>query len=58
MIIDYDVVCGHDIWDLKARVKEMLADDWQPFNELQVSTPVVDGKVIPFYAQVMVQATE
>jgi len=58
MIIDYDVVCGHDIWDLKARVKEMLADGWQPFNELQVSTPVVDGKVIPFYAQVMVQTTD
>jgi len=58
MIIDYDVVCGHDIWVLKARVKEMLAEGWQPFNELQVSTPVVDGKVIPFYAQVVVQITD
>lgn len=54
MIADYDVVYGHDIWVLKARVKEMLKEGWQPFNELQISTPVVDGKVVPFYAQVMV----
>jgi len=26
MIIDYDVVFGHENWDLKARVKEKLAE--------------------------------
>ena len=46
---------GHDIWDVKAKVKEMLPEGWQPFNELQVATPVLDDKVIPYYAQVMVK---
>lgn len=55
MITDYEVVYGHDIWELQAKVKAMLPDGWQPFNELQVSTPVVDGKITPFYAQVMVK---
>ena len=55
MITDYEVVCGHDIWDVKAKVKEMLPEGWQPFNELQVATPVLDDKVIPYYAQVMVK---
>jgi len=58
MIIDYEVVSGHDIWVLKAQVKEMLPEGWQPFNELQVSTPVVDDKVIPFYAQVMIRTAD
>jgi hypothetical protein len=57
MITDYEVVYGHDIWTLQARVKEMLPEGWQPFNELQVATPVLDGKVTPFYAQVMVKCT-
>jgi hypothetical protein len=58
MITDYEVVCGHDIWDVKAKVKEMLSDGWQPFNELQVATPVLEGKVIPYYSQVMVKTTD
>lgn len=55
MITDYEVVYGHDIWVLQTKVKEMLPAGWQPFNELQVSTPVVDGTITPFYAQVMVK---
>jgi hypothetical protein len=57
MITDYEVVYGHDIWVLQDRVKEMLSLGWQPFNELQVATPVLDGQVTPFYAQVMVKTT-
>lgn len=55
MITDYRVVYGHDIWVLEAKVKELLADGWQPFNELQISTPVKDNEITPFYAQVMVK---
>lgn len=55
MISDYKVVYGHDVWIIQDKVKELLSDGWQPFNELQLSTPVVEGKVLPFYAQVMVK---
>ena len=55
MVTDYDVVFGHDIWVLKSKVKELLADGWQPFNELQISTPVLNDQITPFYAQVMVK---
>lgn len=55
MIIDYHVVYGHDIWALQNSVKELLAAGWQPFNELQISTPVKDNEITPFYAQVMVK---
>jgi hypothetical protein len=58
MIIDYEVVYGHDIWVLKAKVKELLAEGWQPFNELQISTPVQDNVINPFYAQVMVKTKD
>jgi hypothetical protein len=58
MITDYEVVYGHDIWDLQSKVKGMLPDGWQPFSGLQVSTPVVDGKITPFYAQVMVRTRD
>jgi hypothetical protein len=57
MITDYEVVYGHDIWVLQSKVKAMLPDGWQPFNELQVATPVLDGQINPFYAQVMVKTT-
>ncbi len=55
MVTDYHVVHGHDIWVLEEKVRELLADGWQPYNDLQVSTPVVDHVVTPFYAQVMVK---
>jgi len=55
MVTDYQVVYGHDIWTLEAKVKELLAEGWQPFNELQISTPVKDNVITPFYAQVMVK---
>jgi hypothetical protein len=55
MITDYQVVYGHNIWELEARVKELLTEGWQPFNELQISTPVKDDVITPFYAQVMVK---
>ena len=55
MITDYQVVHGHDIWALEAKVKELLAQGWQPFNDLQITTPVQDGAINPFYAQVMVK---
>lgn len=55
MITDYQVVYGHDIWVLEAKVKELLADGWQPFNELQIATPVKDNVITPFYTQVMIK---
>jgi hypothetical protein len=55
MITEYQVVYGHDIWIVQSKVNELLPDGWQPFNELQVATPVVEGRVVPFYAQVMVK---
>ncbi len=55
MITDYQVVHGHDIWVLQAKIKELLAEGWQPFNELQVSTPVKDDNIVTFFAQVMVK---
>jgi len=55
MITDYKVVHGHDIWILEAKVKELLTDGWQPFNDLQLSTPVKDNVITPYYAQVMVK---
>ncbi len=55
MITDYQVVHGHEIWVLEAKVKELLSDGWQPFNELQLSTPVKDNVITPYYAQVMVK---
>jgi hypothetical protein len=39
----------------EANVKELLAEGWQPFNELQLSTPVKDNAINPFYEQVMVK---
>jgi hypothetical protein len=56
MITDYQVVYGHDIWALQAKVKELLAAGWQPFNDLQIATPVKDNEVSPFFAQVMVKS--
>lgn len=58
MITDYEVVYGHDIWELKNTVKELLNEGWQPFNDLQITTPVLDNKITPFYAQVMVKTRE
>lgn len=58
MITDYKVVYGHDIWGLEANVNQLLADGWQPFNELQISTPVKDNVITPFYAQVMVKTRD
>ena len=55
MITDYQVVHGHDIWALEAKVKDLLTKGWQPFNELQIATPVMDNVITPFYAQVMVK---
>lgn len=58
MITDYDVIYGHDIWVLKTKVKELLNEGWQPFNDLQIATPVLDNTITPFYAQVMVKTRE
>jgi hypothetical protein len=58
LVTDYEVVYGHDIWVLKTKVKELLAAGWQPFNELQIATPVQDNVINPFYAQVMVKTKD
>ncbi|MBW4055266.1 MAG: hypothetical protein HIU83_07665 [Proteobacteria bacterium] len=55
MITDYQIVYGHEIWVLQTKVRELLADGWQPFNQLQMSMPVQDDKITPCFAQVMVK---
>lgn len=56
MITDYEVVYDHDVWNLQAKVKQLLDDGWQPLNPLQMSVPVVDNKPIPYFAQVMAKS--
>lgn len=58
MIISYDVVSSRDISIFKKRVNEMLVNGWQPFENMQVSTPVLNDSVIPIYTQVMVKTDE
>ena len=57
MVTDYQVVYGHEVWVLEAKVKELLKEGWQPLNELQIATPVVGDVITPFYAQVMVKTS-
>jgi hypothetical protein len=55
-IMKYEVVSEHDISMLSTKVNNLIADNWQPFECLQVSTPVLnDGVVAPLYTQVMVK---
>ena len=58
MIISYDVVSSRDITIFKKKVNEMLANGWQPFESIQVSTPVLNDSVMPIYTQVMVKADD
>jgi hypothetical protein len=58
MIISYDVVTSRDIAIFKKKVNEMLVNGWQPFENMQVSTPVLNDSVIPIYTQVMVKTGE
>ena len=58
MIISYDVVSSRDITIFKKKVNEMLGNGWQPFETMQVSTPVLNDSVIPIYTQVMVKTDE
>ena len=55
MITDYEVVPEHDISILKSKVNDMLADGWQPFENLVVSETMVDYRVVSLYTQVMVK---
>jgi hypothetical protein len=56
MIVDYDVVSENELDVLKARVKDFLANGWQPYGDLQVSTTVLDNGVAPLYIQALVKA--
>ncbi len=55
MITEYSVVSENDVTALKARVNEALSQGWQPYEGLQVSTPVINGAVAPLYTQVLVK---
>lgn len=55
MITDYEVVYEHDIWKLQDKVRQLLADGWQPLNQLQMSIASADNKLTPYFAQVMVK---
>jgi hypothetical protein len=58
MVTDYEVVSEHDLAILKSKVKEMLAADWQPFENLVVSETMVHYTVVSLYTQVMVKTGE
>lgn len=55
MITEYEVVSENDVTALKARVNQALAQGWQPYEGVQVSTPVINGAVAPLYTQVLVK---
>ncbi|WP_041532084.1 DUF1737 domain-containing protein [Pelobacter propionicus] len=55
MITEYSVVSENDVTALKARVNEALSQGWQPYEGLQVSTPIINGAVAPLYTQVLVK---
>jgi hypothetical protein len=55
MIIAYEVVSGSDSSDLQNKVNNMLGKGWQPYGDLQVSTPVIDNVVASLFYQVMVK---
>jgi len=58
MVTEYDVISVNDVAELKTRVKDALGKGWQPYESLQVSTPVVNGVAAPLYTQVMVKVIE
>lgn len=55
MITEYSVVSENDVTALKDRVNEALSQGWQPYEGLQVSTPIINGAVAPLYTQVLVK---
>lgn len=58
MVTEYDVISVSDVAELKTRVKNALDKGWQPYESLQVSTPVVNGVTALLYTQVLVKVTE
>lgn len=56
MIVDYDVVNEHELPVLTVKVKQYITNGWQPYGDLQVSTPVINDIVVPLYTQVIVKA--
>lgn len=54
-INEYEVVNKHEVLALVLAVNELIAKGWQPFNSIQVSTPVINDGVAPMYTQVMVK---
>jgi Domain of unknown function (DUF1737) len=55
MVSAYEIVSEHDLGDLKNKVNDMLGKGWQPYGDLQVSTPVQYNGVDILYTQVMVK---
>ena len=49
----YEIVSEHELRDLKNKVNDMLGKGWQPYGDLQVSTPVKGNAVAPVFTQVM-----
>jgi len=58
MVTEYDVVSVNDVAELKIKVKDALSKGWQPYEGLQVTTPVVNGAATPLYTQVLVKVSE
>jgi hypothetical protein len=54
-IFEYEVVNKHELLSLVISVNELISKGWQPFNSIQVSTPVINDGVAPMYTQVMVK---
>ena len=55
MIYDYEIISEHDLVELKTKVNDMLNQGWQPYGDLQISTPVINYVVAPLYTQVLVK---
>jgi hypothetical protein len=58
MITSYEIASGYAQDDLEKKVNEMISKGWQPYGDLQVSTPVIENSVAPVFCQVMVKTSE
>lgn len=53
---DYEIICEHNLIELKVKVKELLARGWKLYGDLQIVAPVINDAVAPMFTQVMIQA--
>jgi hypothetical protein len=55
-IKDYKIISEHDTSKVEATVNRMITDNWAPWGNLIVSTPVLNNdEVAPLFTQVMIK---